>query len=62
VIVRGGSAVCRLCGLPIAPDAEWDLDHRPDRLGYRGPSHRHCNRSEGAKRGNAQRLRTSRVW
>ena len=62
VLVRGGKAVCVLCGLPIEKDALWDLDHKPDLSGYRGPTHQSCNRSDGAKRGNAKRYRHSRVW
>ena len=46
-----------------------DLDHRPGTDQYRGLAHAHCNRSDGAKRGNQQRRTrraaqqwTSRQW
>ena len=62
-IVNGGGATCCLCHEPIVPGTPWDLDHTPDRRGYRGVAHAHCNRSDGALRGNAKRkLRTSRAW
>jgi Tol biopolymer transport system component len=57
--VNEGTARCVLCSELIEPGTPWDLDHREDRRGYRGPSHQHCNRSDGAKRGNAARYRTS---
>jgi len=51
------------------------LAHTPDRTGYEGLQHAHCNTSEGASRGNRMRgqrkaaartlpaqLRTSRAW
>jgi len=60
--VNGGGAICCLCGRPIIPGTPWDLDHTPDRRDWRGPAHAHCNRSDGAKRGNAKRHRRSRVW
>lgn len=52
----------------IAPGAEWDLGHTPDRTAWTGPEHPRCNRSEGGRRGaavtNGQRtaLRHSRTW
>jgi len=44
-----------------------DLGHTPDRSGYIGLTHRSCNRSEGAIRGNktrgqAKRWYQSRIW
>jgi hypothetical protein len=61
--VAGGGAICCLCGQPILVGTPWDLDHTPDRRGYRGVAHASCNRSEGARRGNAKRgQRRSRVW
>jgi hypothetical protein len=52
----------------IAPHAEWDLGHTPDRTRWTGPEHMRCNRAEGGRRGaavtNGQRsaLRHSRTW
>ena len=62
MLVKGGKASCVLCGLPIEPGTPWDLDHKPDLSGYRGPTHQRCNRSDGAKRGNSNRYRRSREW
>ena len=56
--VDAGTVNCCLCGQWIEPGSRWDLDHVPgttDR--YRGAAHRTCNRSEGARRGNATRAR-----
>lgn len=56
---------CPLCGLPMVPGQTLDLDHTPDRAGYRGIAHASCNRSDGARRGNARRKKrwsTSRRW
>ncbi len=61
--VRAGVVKCCLCGELIEAGQDWDLDHTEDRRGYRGAAHKHCNRSEGARRGNAKRgLRRSRSW
>lgn len=46
---------CSLCGRYMFPHHKLDLDHTADRKGYRGIVHAHCNRSDGAKRGNAMR-------
>jgi len=37
-----------------------DLDHTADGEGYRGMAHSRCNRSEGARRGNAAKARRRR--
>ncbi|SRX93573.1 hypothetical protein MSP7336_01812 [Mycobacterium shimoidei] len=57
-LVRSGRAVCWRCGLPIKPDAKWDLGHDDnDRTKYRGPEHvgREC--PAGGNRGTAGRGR-----
>lgn len=65
-LVESGGAACSRCGRLIRPGEPWDLDHTDDRSGYRGPAHRFCNRSAGARKANARRAvragRTSRVW
>jgi hypothetical protein len=38
-IVEAGYASCCRCGYPIVPGSRWHLDHRDDKLGYRGVSH-----------------------
>lgn len=55
---------CPHCGLPMLAGEPLDLDHTTDRNGYRGMAHASCNRSEGAKRGNAMRKAEikSREW
>jgi hypothetical protein len=60
--VAAGMARCSICHQPIVPGQKWDLDHTPDKSGYRGPAHAGCNRSEGAKRGNAKRRRYPPPW
>lgn len=59
VLVASGQATCCLCREPIAADAQFDLDHTPDRTGYRGVAHPSCNRSDGARR---QKRQTARRW
>jgi hypothetical protein len=39
----------------IPPGMAWDLAHDRVNGGYRGPSHRKCNRAEGARWGNQAR-------
>jgi hypothetical protein len=58
---------CVHCQLVMLPGQDLDLDHTADRTAYRGFAHASCNRSEGARRGNAQRrrsstMRTSEAW
>ncbi|MFI0718911.1 endonuclease domain-containing protein [Streptomyces sp. NPDC021224] len=58
---------CHHCGHPMLKGQALDLDHTADRGAYRGFAHAHCNRSEGARRGNRQRrrstaLKTSESW
>lgn len=48
--VAAGEFNCARCGEPIGPGDSWDLGHTPDRLGYIGPEHSFCNRSDGGKR------------
>lgn len=45
--VQLGAVKCARCGKPIAPDAEWALDHNDERTGYLGPSHKLCNDRAG---------------
>lgn len=59
-VVARGEASCHepLCLMPsraIHPGSRWDLSHDPTGTRILGPSHRGCNRSEGATRGNAAR-------
>lgn len=42
--------ICLLGSRAILPGSEWDLAHTTDRMGYLGPAHPVCNRTEGAKR------------
>jgi hypothetical protein len=63
VVARGegwcSEPVCLMPDRWIHPDEPWDLSHNhghADGVGlYLGPSHRKCNRSEGASRGNRAR-------
>lgn len=60
--------LCAHCGQPMT---YWpltvarryiDLPHNPDRTGYLpGLAHRHCNRADGARTGNARRGQV-RAW
>lgn len=58
-LVDAGDASCCLCGQWLPPGAAFDLDHEPGTLTYRGVAHAHCNRSDGAKRGNRDRAQGS---
>ena len=48
-IVAAGRAVCHRCREPIAPDADWHLDHTDDRTSWLGPSHAFCNLSAAGR-------------
>lgn len=67
-IVAAGEAecaqdVCLMYSRRIDPGQPWDLAHDRETGRYLGPAHAACNRSEGAREGNAQRSRrTSRDW
>lgn len=54
-VVARGEVDCARCGKRIGRGEPWALDHRDDRAGYLGPSHRSCNDAAGARKGNAQR-------
>jgi hypothetical protein len=62
--VAAGLAVCARCGLPIDPARhEWDLDHRDDRRGYLGPSHRFKRDCPaGGNRATSKPRPVSRKW
>lgn len=49
-------------GRRIRPGSAWDLCHDPSGMVVIGPGHERCNRSEGARRGHAQRRRAPRRW
>lgn len=62
---------CWRCGLTLEearatvnPRATWDAGHAVDGAvgGLLRPEHSHCNRSNGAKLGNAMREPKSRRW
>jgi hypothetical protein len=46
---------CCLCGEPMLPGQDLDLDHAPDGSGYRGMAHAKCNRVDGGRRGSRRR-------
>ena len=52
---------CARCQKPIQAGEAVDLDHADDRPGYLGYSHRRCNSSAGASRGNAMRAAAYRA-
>jgi hypothetical protein len=39
--------LCSRCGNPMLAESDMELDHTDDRRGYRGYSHRACNRRHG---------------
>jgi hypothetical protein len=53
--VAEGEVRCSRCRGVIWADEPWDLDHTPDRTGYLGPSHRHCNRATATHRARRKR-------
>lgn len=68
LVLAGGVECCaERCLMPqraIRPGEPWDLGHSADRTVITGPEHRRCNRSDGARRGNAsrQQRKQSRQW
>jgi hypothetical protein len=50
---------CAECALPMWHGTPLDLCHDHDNGGYKGLGHASCNRSEGASRGNRDRLTTT---
>jgi hypothetical protein len=53
---------CARCGKPMyGPRSQIDLGHDHVNGGYSGLEHHHCNRSEGASRGNQARKSTPAV-
>lgn len=51
---------CTRCGQPMwGPPRSIHLGHTDDKLAYRGLEHAHCNTSDGASRGNAQRVKAA---
>jgi hypothetical protein len=55
---RAVGETCHFCLLPMLPGQPLDLDHAPDGRGYRGVTHRHCNRADGGRKSLAiQRAR-----
>jgi len=71
-IVASGQAECAepIClqeqegnGRYINPGTPWDVCHAPDGITYIGAGHARCNRTEAARRGNAQRNpRPTTLW
>jgi hypothetical protein len=60
--VATGTVRCARCGVLIAPNEPWDLDHDDfDRTVYLGASHSRCNRATAGRHGQPQR-RWSREW
>ena len=52
---------CVLCGRPMLPGQDLDLDHAPDGSGYRGMAHATCNRADGGRRGQRDRRQRRRL-
>jgi hypothetical protein len=53
--VLAGNVKCARCGETIVPGESWHLDHRDDRRGYLGPTHRRCNLHAGGVEGARRR-------
>ena len=68
--MEAGVVPCARCGVLIAPEERWELDHAPGKQGYLGPSDVRCNRSAGGRVGaaitnsrrSAQPPSTKRPW
>ena len=52
---------CVLCGQPMLPGQDLDLDHAPDGSGYRGMAHATCNRADGGRRGSRRQRQRRRL-
>jgi hypothetical protein len=61
IVDAQGGIDCCLCGGWIGADEKWHLDHTPERDGYRGAAHPHCNVRDGASRG-ARRSNQGRAY
>lgn len=44
----------------IEPGTPFDAAHTDDGLAYKGPAHARCNRADGARRGNRDRVKARR--
>jgi hypothetical protein len=52
--VQSGTVNCSRCGLVIAPNTPWHLDHSDeDRGTYLGPAHALCNTAAGGRKAHA---------
>jgi hypothetical protein len=63
--VARGETTCAKCHAAILPSQAWDMGHTDDRTAWTGPEHASCNRSAGARMGQAKQATTtrhSRVW
>jgi hypothetical protein len=58
--VAAGIVNCWRCEELIPPGTAWDLGHRHGQPSH--PEHTTCNRSDGAKVGNARREPRSQRW
>jgi hypothetical protein len=61
-VAQAVGQLCVRCGLPMLPGQEVQLDHADDGSGrYLGYSHKRCNLSAGASRGNRMRAAAYRA-